>query len=421
MEYRTDLIDELIVCLDNPSNDYDQKLFVNLFQPILSSNAVLLYNTLCGLVTYGNLESEKIDHKQILKNLKFNNIETFIEARSELEAFGLIETYVKADEINLFMLVIKRLPTAYQFFNNAVLSTLLEREIGIDALNDLAAVYLIHRYDINTFENVTKSIDEVFNITDTKIGESSTWWIDTSYSGIKCANEHFDYELFNILVDAQKIVPDEIRKSKELYDNINRLAWIFNLETEKMVDALRLSTINNIVNYDLLRENCKKLLNNADQKFVLKPKEVQTQSTSKIIEMLNKISPSELVINQTHTALTPGEIAMFDEILVKTNVGRGVLNCVILYVLNAKNGEIPTKNYFIKILNTWIRKGIKTTDDALKFINGESTATNTKDKNPEWYNEYKKNLDKKPEPSTTSESDEATMAELAEFFNNQNK
>ena len=34
----------------------------------------------------------------------------------------------------------------------------------------------------------------------------------------------------------------------------------------------------------------------------------------------------------------------------------------MLYVLEA-GGEVPSYNFYLKILNTWIRKGIKTTEE----------------------------------------------------------
>lgn len=414
MEYRCDSIDELIVATDRPLTDFDRKLFSDLFAPILSPLAVSLYNALNDLIPYGMQESTKTNHAKLLKSLKLKEMDKFIDARMELEALGLLDTYVKMvnDEHNLFFMVIKELPTAATFFQNAVLSSILENEIGSASLNELAAKYLIHQYDINKFERITKNIDEVYTIVNAKAVEASTWWMDTKFSNVTLKDEQFDFELFKILLESKEALPLEILNSKDFYDNVNRMAWVFKIKAEDLAELVRVSITNGELNYDLLRTNCKNFLTKLDIKYVTKK---QNQVPTSYNETIKKFvcSPDDLVRKTFGTGLTPTEKEMFDKILVETKIDPIVLNILIFYVLSTKNGEIPTKNYFMKILNTWIRKGISRPEDAFNYaFNPEPTQSKQNSKDPEWFNDYKKQVESKE-----VKNEEMSLEELEAFFN----
>lgn len=405
--------DELICCTDQPLSNFEQKLFTKLFQPILSISAYNLYLALHSLINYGELESKKITIEQAINKVNLT-IDEFISSRMELEALGLIDTYVLGidDTTNLYMLILKRLPLAYEFFNNEVYSSMLKEKVGNEEYRELLSSYLIHLHDIHKFDKISKTLDEVYVIQDKNNEVANSLWINTNNLGGELSNSHFDYELFVILVSAQNLLPKKIIESTTLYNNINRLAWMFNLDTEKIVDALKLSIENNDVNYDLLRTNCKKMIET--EELVIKRIETENVSNNEVVNLLNKITPSQLVENKYNTKLTPSEIEMFDKLLVTTNITLGILNVLIIYVIDSKNGEIPSYNYFLKIINTWIRKGVKNTTDALNLINAPSSKTKPTKPVSSWYHKYMEDLEKKKEEEKDASE---SLAELESFFN----
>ena len=105
---------------------------------------------------------------------------------------------------------------------------------------------------------------------------------------------------------------------------------------------------------------------------------------------------------------------MFDKLLKETNITVGVLNVCILYVLSEKNGEIPSFNYFLKVINTWIRAGINDTASALAHINNtepkkqKTTRSKTVKQLPKWYTKQ----DEKQETIQDEELDE----DIINFF-----
>lgn len=406
--------DELICFTDQPLDNFSQKFFTKFYQPILSIGASNLYLTLHSLINYGELESKKITHQMLLKTLNNINIQDFLNFRIELEALGLVETFIRklSDDAFLYLLILKRLPLAYEFLNNQVLSSMLINKIGEDEFNSLVSNYLVHSQDVNNFEKITKRIDEVYQIKDLNSPDVSSFWINTNSKEVKLSSEHFDYEYFVILASTQGIVSNDILKSTTLYNHVNRLAWMFNLDTEKLVLALRLSVVDQVVDYDLLRVNCKKMVEN--QNLVIKKIEPTVESSNHLASTLEKITPSILVQNKYNTKLTPSEIEMFDKLLVTTGINVGILNTLIIYVMDTKNGEIPTYNYFLKIINTWLRKGVKTTNDALNLISTPSSSGKKKKAVASWYQDYLQEIDnKKTEETTSTES----LSDLEDFFN----
>ena len=106
---------------------------------------------------------------------------------------------------------------------------------------------------------------------------------------------------------------------------------------------------------------------------------------------------------------------MFDKLLRETNVSIGVLNVCIIYVVSEKNGEIPSYNYFLKVINTWIRAGITNAEQAINYINNGTDpkkSPNTKTKKvkqvPSWY--------KKQEQNENKNDGEELNSDILDFF-----
>ena len=94
MDYRLSAIDEFVVCVDYPLTQFDNQLFGDFFQPLLSNEAVSIFHKLHGLVNIGFYESTKAPHKNLLNLLSLESIEYFQQYREELEALGLLDVFV---------------------------------------------------------------------------------------------------------------------------------------------------------------------------------------------------------------------------------------------------------------------------------------------------------------------------------------
>lgn len=390
------------VFVDNTLTDLDRKVLTHCYLPIIGDKAMSIYLTLFTMLEPGAQESNVLNHSQLVKLTGIPKTK-FVLERRKLEALGLLSTYYKDGH---FIYVLKSVLSPYEFFNNQDLVRVLGSVIGQEDLDMLAYNFLLRKLDPNKFENITVSFDDVFDSVNDTLQDYSGIGVDTKNNGIIINNKKFNIDHFIILVDAMNILDKVILQDSDFLNLIKRYAYLYGLTVENLKDAVLLSVnVDKSINYDELELQVKRLYDNRNQNVVFVKKREVVRSNDKLINTLNTISPNELVKHKYQTELTSSEISMFDKLLKETNVSIGVLNVCILYVLSEKNGEIPSYNYFLKVLNTWIRAGVANTEEALNHINnnnnepkkGRNTKTKPVKQVPGWYKKQEQNI-KNDEP-----------------------
>lgn len=400
------------VMIDETLTDLDRKVLTHCYLPIIGEKALSIYLTLFTMVELGSRESGVLNHNQLIKLTGIPKTK-FTAERRKLEAVGLLSTYYKDTH---FIYVLKKVLTPYEFFNNHDLVWILGQVIGRDDLDELAFNFLLRRLDPNQFENVTASFDEVFDGSLDYDADYSLIGVDTRNNGILINNKKFNIDHFIILVDAMNILDKVILQDENFLDLVKRYAFLYALSVEQLKDAVLLAVnVDKTINFEDFENQVKRIYDNRNQNVSFVPKKEVVRSSDKLINLLNTISPNDLVKNKYQTELTSSEISMFDKLLKETNVSIGILNVCILYVLSEKNGEIPSFNYFKKIINTWIRAGITTTEEALNHINGKEPskpkkgAPKTVKPLPSWYG--------KEQPKQDEEPSGALDENILDFFN----
>lgn len=377
------------VMISDVLTDLDRKVLLNLYLPIIGDKALNIYYTFYTFINPLELESGMLSHSQILNTLRMSN-KSFVQERIKLEAVGLLETYYKD---NVFIYNLKSVLLPYEFFNNKDLVWVLNQTIGKEELDKLAYEFLLRRIDQNGFENITAAFDEVFDVVENNDNASyNQLGFDNRNNGIVIDNKDFNFEHFILLVDALNIVNDELLNSTQFLDIISRYAFLYNLSVEQLKDAVVMSVnVDKSINFDELNMQVRRIFDNRNTNIVFVQKKEVVKSSNKLINALNKMSPNDIVKNKYQVELTSTEIDMFDKLLRETNVSIGVLNVAVLYVVSEKNGEIPSYNYFLKVINTWKRAGITTTEEALNHINGVS------ENKTKGYSQKNKNIKAKPD------------------------
>ncbi|MBQ3001663.1 MAG: DnaD domain protein [Bacilli bacterium] len=412
--------DTFVVVTSEPLSEYKRKIFDDFYSPIVGVMASSLYNSFFTVLEFGKTESNPIKHEVLCKKLKLTE-EAFLEARRSLEAIGLLDTYVKSTPYEVqYLYVVKNVLTPYQFLTNSMYSNLLNVALGEEGYMNIIGEYMVHRYNVVEFENITSSFDEVFEVGYYKSNDES-WWINDTPQNITIKAKHFDYDYFLVLVGASNLVSDEVLRSSELYHEINQLAFVFMLTAEELKEVVLSASNGQTVDFDMLRHYARRAYEDKNKGIAIKHKKNVIVSTNdKLVTALETLSPAEIIKNKYGTAPTGSEIEMFNRLLNDTGVSVGVLNALILYVLSNKNGEIPSYNYFLKILNTWIRQNVKTTLDALEIINNPPKTKARSSKNVKetasWYEEYQKQVDESLKNEQSANKKQASMEELESFF-----
>lgn len=403
-----------LIIIDNTLTDLDRKVLTHLYLPIINDKALSIYLTMYTLIEPGSKESKTLYHHQLINMLGLKE-ELFIEERHKLEAVGLLDVYFQD---GMYVYVLKKVLSAYEFFENKTLVRILNMIIGEESLQNLAYEFLVRSIDLENFENITSSFDDIYEMINEEDVNYTNIGINTKNNGIVIKNDKFNVEYFILLVEATDLFDRDFLYNADFLDLMKRYAFLYGLTVEQLKDALK-----NAVNFEkkLIYEDLdfwvRKIYDERNESKTFVVKKAVLKTNNRLINFLSTASPNDIVKAKYKTALTSTEIAMFDRVLKETNVSIGILNAAVLYVLVEKNGAIPSQNYFIKVINTWIRAGITSVEDALNHINNNSINKTSKGtvknktvkETPKWYNEQKTE-----ENNTASQDD--NLVDIVDFF-----
>lgn len=419
-----------VVMLEEPLSEYQRKVLTNLYMPIMGNKALAFYNVLAQFVEYPLQETSLIPVERLLVMMNIKSCLDFLEERQKLEALGLLDTYVKTASNNNEIIIynLKKPLNPESFFKDPCLSQILRLTLGKDYYETLLCDFLLRKWDLSTFKKVTASFDDIYEIDDSmRTKDYTKIYLNNNNEGVYIKNEHFDVKYYIVLVGALDILKEAILTSNDFLNIVNRYSFFYQLNADEMKDATICSVnLDKEIDYDKLAFHVKRIYDSLERGIKVKAKSDKMVSTDATIRVLETTSPLEIVKNKYKTPLTSAEVMMFDRLLKETGIGLGILNVLIIYVLEEKNGEIPTYNYFLTIINRWIRAGVKTTQDAIDFINGRHASqqkkkqtTNNNKKTiqvPEWYDEYAQNAKNGNNSQPEDNKQKENINDLEDFF-----
>ena len=153
--------DTFIVINKTILNEYDRKLLIMLYQPIIGYKSISLYFSLWMYLDKRELISNEFTHHQLMMTMQLK-LSEIVEAREKLEAIGLLKTYVRKSNINNFVYEMYSPISAYEFLNNPVLVTALYNNIGKNEYEKIIEYFKIPRISLKDYEEITCSFNEIF-------------------------------------------------------------------------------------------------------------------------------------------------------------------------------------------------------------------------------------------------------------------
>ena len=215
------------------------------------------------------------------------------------------------------------------------------------------------------------------------------------------------------------------KKTKELIDN---LSFIYNLDTLKMIEYIRVS-INEfgLIDKEVLRQTARKnyqlsagslpTIVYRTQPEYLKKASGDTSMRGRIIAMFENISPYDFLKNKNKGASpTSKDLKLVESLIVDLELTPAVVNVLIDYCLRKNNNKLVT-NYVETIAGQWKRANVKTAEEAMLFaekehkkvVNKASEKGKNKNIAPAWFNE-------KLEKAETSQAETEELEELLKEF-----
>lgn len=382
-------------------SEFDKKVIIDLYQPIIGPLAVSLYFSFISDLDNLEVNSKIYSHHHLMVNLK-NGLDVIKQARESLESVGLIKTFVKInDNQNNYIYELFSPLTPNEFFNHPILNVVLYNNIGENEYNNLINIYKIKKYDLKDYKDISKSINDTYRSVGNTLKTNYEFKEKESLS--VNSNDVIDFDLI-ISSIPNNILSDKAfnKKTKEL---INNLAFVYDIDNLRMIDLIRLSIgengmiikeklINNVRKYyDFNNNGSLPTLIYRTQPEYLKQGFNDTSNRGKMLYVFENTSPYDFLMGK-NKGVKPNsrDLILLEYLAVELNMKPAVINVLIDYVLRINDNKL-NKNYVLAIAGEWVRSNIDTATKAMERAEKEHKKNKNKvfvKKNetvPVWFNE----------------------------------
>ncbi len=397
--------DNYVVVNKTILTDNDKVNLINLYEPIVGPLAISLYLTLWSDLDRTLTFSDSYNHHHLMTFLK-SNLNDIKEARSALEALGLIKTYYKeGDNINYYIYELYSPISAYEFFNHPILNIVLYNNLGVNEYNNLIKSYKKVNFKYDDYKDISSKLNDTF--------KSSAY---NNFNNENIKNKTSNKPKLDNLIDfdvLKESIPNKVlgnnafnKKTKEL---INNLAFIYNLDTLKVSEILRLTIDENgLINKDLFIKEVRKYYeyNNGGslptiiyrtQPEHLKSPEGDLSSAGKMVYIFENTTPYDFLKSKyKNNNPTPRDLKLLEYLALELNMPPAVINVLIDYVLRISDNKL-NKAYVETIAGQWTRLGIKTAREAMNQAKKEYKKKPKKEINksvklPTWFDNEQKDI-----------------------------
>jgi len=350
------------------SNDDVQTLSL-LYAPLIGSDAFSLYMYFNSLLERNKLACESLTHKDLFTIFSLKS-KTFLEARYKLEAVGLLRTYYSEDE---YIYILNAPLTAKSFIKDVSLGLYLYSKLNKELYDYIYSHFKIAKIDKEGYENITKTFDEVFksNVYNGEIFSKFEYILGKNPNlDFKISETTFDYDYFIKEINQDFL---ECGETEEFKSQIINLAYTYEFNPYEMISLFNQSlNQRGYFDYKILKRkaNALYLSKYNESGPSLSVKDDKSIDPKNIIEFLEHGSPKD-ILNACAPNFPPSYLGKMADIYTElTDMGIkeiGVINCMIMKILTANNGEMPSVNYFKKAALTWLADNVMTTEDAINY------------------------------------------------------
>lgn len=378
-------------------SDLKQRVFTKLYQPLLDTNAFTLYLTLWSEVNDQQLISQRAAHFRLF-DLVGLDAPTFLRARQELEACGLLKSFQQHDTLGdylIYQLFAPLVPD--KFFQEEILATFLLEKVSRAKFMSLQREFELPEVDLTDAKEITAGFLDVFHLSTTALlsppeevrsgaARSKKRQADVSINQISPAElASFDWETLIALVGHQQIAESEILNHKNDIYGLQRFYGFTVTDIARLIcRSLNLET--NQINFNQLEERALALYQQlnpaASQVDSAKPKPVQpsvikgfSETQLDLLKQAKTLAPADFL---RETKLRQHSYAAENEYRnVKKLQQRGVLDdATINVMLHAILDSYTTLTQALidTFAQDWLKQGINSPETALKYLAKKQTA-----------------------------------------------
>lgn len=379
----------------------DKKNIITLYEPIIGPIAVSLYFTLIRDLHLMEFISHDYTHHHLMSIMK-SSLDTIKTARESLESVGLLKTYYKEGENNSYVYELYSPLSPKEFFSSPIFNITLYNNLGKNEYEQIKIEYQLPKIDMKDYTDISEKINTVYQsssvIEPIEAKEKNTLSLNLDNT--------IDFDL--VISSIPKGLLKESALNKKNRELIEQLAFIYDLDTLKVVELLRIViNQNGTFDKDELRKNARKFYqynNNGKlptlvyrtQPEYLKTPEGGNDALSQIIYMFENTTPHDfLKIKNKGVNPTSRDLRLLEYLMVDVGLQPAVVNVLIDYVLKKNNNKL-TQSFVETIASQWKRCNIETAKEAIELAKKENSkynkkldikVKNNKDHNePVWFN-----------------------------------
>jgi len=358
-----------------------------LYQPVMGYLAFSMYHTFYHLLNQKNYQSQTFTKEFILELLNIKS-DQFKEALEKLEALNLLNSFNHEDH---FVFQLKTPLSPRGFIQDTVLGQFLKAEIGQKMYLALTELFKVEKFDLTNYVETTKTFDDIFNFVPSNHYSDTDVYLGKKNNLGAQIKKQIDFDQFI------ERLPDRCKKPILFWwkteETIQKLVFIYQLTMDEIVD-LYLKTVmpNGEIDLSNLSFKAQNLYQNKKQRLPVVSMQKELSGSEEQIKQLKEFSPMRIVemyVKDDYQMMSSDTIM---QLLERNQVEVGVINALLLHILKFKEGQLPHINYLEKVLETWIKNGVRTTEDAYHKVLSQATPeqkTKTQSKkNPEWVDNY---------------------------------
>lgn len=378
-------------------NGEDTRVLNLLYQPIIGSDALVLYQHLQA----NELEYQHPTRHFLLQDLINISINDLYQARKKLEAIGLFKTYVrKKDEGYHYVYCIQNVLNPREFLSDDILSLLLLDKVGEKRFEWLVSLFKPRNAAIDDYLEITSKYTEVFQLSNERVVQSNDLIQSSvqSFMSIPKAQvpsidtKSFDWQFFVDNLSGYKI--DEKFLTTELKKVVLTFHSLYGINELEMVEHIKYSldyVTNQIDMNDFKHRVYKKYhkINKAVESPTIKESNevISSQSINRhqndlkhqgftkqeidVITSCERIAPLiflKAIKEQKGGFVSNNERWTVENLKEQSPLPDEVINMLIHYSLVVLDNPSLNQNMVNAIANNWAQKKVYKASEALKQV-----------------------------------------------------
>lgn len=339
-----------------------------LYQPLIGTQACMLYLTLNSLILNKDLNSKEYTHIFLYDMLNIDE-KSFLSSRKILEGIGLLSTY-KNDNEYIYLICSPLSPKA--FISDGVLGVMLYSKVGEVVFNNIINRFKVVKIDKTNFENISVSFDDIFQTENQngKINLDNDYVMDKKRTRkINISNSNFDFDTFIKNIDTSLL---EFGVTELFKKRIIETSAVYSFDEGDMA-SLYNESISRYGLFDekILKKKAKVLYtykyNQELPKVLIKP-EIKIDD-NEFINNLELVDGEKFLRSILGDYFKKEDVITLNELYNELNFNRTTIKIMVMYVINKLTEKetvdnpvhMPVLSYFKKVADDWILEG--TTDE----------------------------------------------------------